>query len=111
MRTKLNILLAATALALTSPLAARADDAHHKPGTGSAAADMTSAEVRKVDLEAGKITLRHAPIKNLDMPAMTMVFVVRDKNLLAGLQLGDKVRFSAVDDGGKYTVTAIERAN
>ena len=73
-------------------------------GTG----DMTDGEVRKVDAEQGKVTLRHAEIKDLDMPAMTMVFVLKDKGLLAKIKPGDKVKFRAVNDGGKFTVTEIQ---
>ena len=73
-----------------------------------AAADMTEAEVRKVDKAGGKVTLKHGEIKNLDMPGMTMVFNVRDKALLDKLQAGDKVRFKAINEGGKYTVTEIQ---
>jgi len=77
---------------------------------GSTSADMTEAEVRKIDLEAGKITLKHAEIKSLDMPAMTMVFVVKDKVMLDELKAGDKVRFKAINDAGKFTVTEIQPA-
>ncbi len=70
--------------------------------------EMTDAEVRKVDKESGKLTLKHAEIKSLDMPAMTMVFVVKEKAMLDKLQPGNKVRFKAVNDGGKFTVTEIE---
>jgi Cu(I)/Ag(I) efflux system protein CusF len=69
---------------------------------------LTDAEVRKVDKAAGKITLKHAEIKNLDMPPMTMVFQVRDKALLDKVKAGDKVRFAAEKDGGQYVVTAVE---
>jgi Cu(I)/Ag(I) efflux system protein CusF len=69
---------------------------------------MTDAEVRKVDKENAKITLKHAAIGNLDMPAMTMVFQVADAKLLDTVKAGDKVRFKATGEGGKYTVTAIE---
>lgn len=112
MNTRCKNLFGAISIALAAPLGAVADDAHHKPATAAAtaAADMTDGEVRKVDLEGGKLTLRHAEIKNLDMPAMTMVFVVKDKSLLERLKPGDKVRFRAVDDGGKYTVTDLERS-
>ena len=72
--------------------------------------ELTEGEVRKIDKEAGKLTLRHGPIKNLDMPAMTMVFSVKDKALLDPLQAGDKVRFRVVNEGGKFTVTQIEPA-
>ena len=81
------------------------------PAAAASAADaMTHAEVRKVDLAAAKITLRHAEIKSLDMPAMTMVFLARDKRLLEGLKVGDKVRFKAAHEGGQFVVTAIEAA-
>jgi Cu(I)/Ag(I) efflux system periplasmic protein CusF len=68
------------------------------------AADMTDAEVRKVDLAQGKLTLKHGEIKNLDMPPMTMVFSVKDKAMLDGVKPGDKVRFKATSEGGKMTV-------
>ena len=88
MNTPRKMLLAALALSLLTPLAAVADDAHHPPAKATAAgaaapvSDMTDGEVRKIDIEAGKVTLKHADIKNLDMPGMTMVFVVKDKALL-----------------------------
>ena len=68
----------------------------------------TAGEVTKVDKAAGKVTLKHGEIKNLGMPPMTMVFVVKDKAWLDKLQSGDKVRFAAIDEAGRYTVTAIE---
>jgi len=71
-------------------------------------ADMTSAEVRKVDKEAKKITLRHEQIKSLDMPAMTMVFQVREPAMLEQVKVGDKVRFSAEKLDAGYTVMHIE---
>jgi Cu/Ag efflux protein CusF len=67
--------------------------------------DMTDAEVRKVDVDAAKITLKHAEIKDLDMPAMTMVFNVRDKAMLGKVKAGDKVKFKAINESGKITVT------
>ena len=70
-------------------------------------ADMTDAEVRKVDKDGARITLKHGEIKNLDMPAMTMVFTVKDKAMLDKLQPGDKIRFKAINDAGKLTVTEI----
>ena len=73
-------------------------------------AEMTNAEVRKVDLDARKITLKHGEIKNLEMPGMTMVFQVKDVALLDKLTAGDKIRFSAEQQQGAFVVTAIERA-
>jgi Cu(I)/Ag(I) efflux system protein CusF len=69
-------------------------------------------EVRKIDKEAGKLTLEHAEIRNLGMPGMTMVFVVKDKTMLDKLQPGDKVK-SQVQRAlvnGAYVVTQLERA-
>ena len=109
MNTHLKTLLTISALALLAPLAVMADDAHHKPAAAAgAAADMTDGEVRKIDMEGGKITLKHAEIKSLDMPGMTMVFVVKDKAMLDKLKAGDKVKFKAVNDAGKFTVTEIQ---
>ena len=71
-------------------------------------ATMTEAEVRKVDKDAGKITLRHGELKNLEMPAMTMVFQVKDKAMLDKVKAGDKVRFAADKVGGAFTITQIE---
>ncbi|MBS3911410.1 MAG: copper-binding protein [Hydrogenophaga sp.] len=66
------------------------------------------AEVRRVDAAAGKISLKHGDIKNLDMPPMTMVFQLRDKALLGNLKAGDRVRFTADKVNGSYTVVDIQ---
>jgi Cu(I)/Ag(I) efflux system periplasmic protein CusF len=83
--------------------------AQTQPAAGAAA--MTEAEVRKVDMQAKKITLKHGEIKNLDMPPMTMVFQVNDPALLEKVKTGDKVKFAAEKRDGTYTVTAIEPQN
>lgn len=70
---------------------------------------LSEGEVRKIDKDAGKITLRHGPIANLDMPAMTMVFRAQDPTLLDRVKVGDKVRFSAEKVGGQITVTMIDK--
>jgi Cu/Ag efflux protein CusF len=69
---------------------------------------MTDGEVRRVDKDAKKITLRHGPIQNLDMPAMTMVFQVKEAALLDKVKVGDKVKFNAEKTTGGYVVTDIE---
>ena len=71
---------------------------------------LTEGEVRKVDKEAKKITIKHGPMPALDMPAMTMVFQVRDPAMLEQVKAGDKVKFEAQKLGGAFTVTAIEKA-
>jgi len=73
-----------------------------------AAGDLTDGEIRKVDKDAGKITIKHGPIRNLDMPQMTMVFQVKEQGMLEQVKAGDKVRFSAEKIGERYTVTRIE---
>jgi len=83
---------------------------HGKPTAQAASGDMSDGEVRKVDKEAGKLTLKHGEIKNLDMPGMTMVFIVKDKAMLDTLKAGDKIKFKAINDAGKFTVTEIATA-
>jgi Cu/Ag efflux protein CusF len=72
------------------------------------ASALADGEVRKIDKEQGKLTLKHGPIANLEMPGMTMVFKVADAKMLDGVKAGDKVRFAADRVNGAITVTAIE---
>ena len=104
--------LLAAALFAGSAAWASTDHAQHvaQAATAPAAAVMTAGEVRKVDLEGGKVTIRHEAITNLDMPAMTMVFRATKPEQLKGLKVGDKVRFHAESQAGNYTVTQIELA-
>ncbi|KQW36855.1 copper-binding protein [Rhizobacter sp. Root404] len=93
--------------AQTAPASAAEHSAHH-PAT--AAAPQSDGEVRKLDKDQGKVTLRHGPLVNLEMPAMTMVFKAADPKLLDGLKEGDKVKFTAEKVNGAFTVTAIQPA-
>jgi Cu(I)/Ag(I) efflux system periplasmic protein CusF len=72
--------------------------------------DMTDGEVRKVDKENKKITLKHGVIKNLDMPGMTMVFQVKDAAMLGSVKAGDKIKFKAEQTGSAIVVTEIQPA-
>ena len=72
--------------------------------------DAAEAEVRKIDKDAKKITLKHGPIKNLDMPGMTMVFQVKDAALLDKFVAGDKILFTAEQQQGAFVVTGAEKA-
>lgn len=65
-------------------------------------------EVRKIDLENKKITLKHGVITNLDMPGMTMVFQVKDPAILEKVKAGDKVKFTADEVNGALTVLSLE---
>lgn len=71
---------------------------------------IAEGEVRKIDKENKKITIRHGEIKNLEMPGMTMVFQVKEPAMLDSLKSGDKVRFSAEKLDGGLVVTRIEPA-
>jgi Cu/Ag efflux protein CusF len=76
-----------------------------------AQAPMVNGQVTKIDESAGKITLKHGPIKNLDMnEGMTMVFRVQDPAMLKQLKVGEKVKFDADRINGQITVTKIEKA-
>ena len=112
--------LGALAQAPAQPANTPADHAGH-PGHTSAltaqagqasapAAALTDGEVRKIDKEAGKLTIRHGEIKHLEMPPMTMVFVAKDKALLDTVKAGDKIRFMVIEENGKMVVTSIEPA-
>lgn len=77
---------------------------------GSAWAQSASGEVKKIDTAANKITLKHGPIKALDMDeGMTMVFRVQDPAMLKSVKVGDKVKFDAERVDGKITVTKIQK--
>lgn len=106
---KKMLILAVLSLPLPA-LAQKAADDHSAHHPAQAAAAMSEGEVRKVDLDAKKITLRHGPIANLDMPPMTMVFQVKDPAMLNTVKTGDKVKFTAEKSGSAYVVTRIEGA-
>lgn len=76
----------------------------------ASALPMVSAEVRKVDLESKKISLKHGEIKNLDMPGMSMVFQVKNVAMLENVKAGDKVMFTADKVDGAFMVMSIEKA-
>jgi Cu(I)/Ag(I) efflux system protein CusF len=81
------------------------------PKVGMAQAPMVNGQVTKIDEAAGKIILKHGPIKKLDMnEGMTMVFRVQDPAMLKQVKVGDKVKFDADRVNGQFTVTKIEKA-
>ncbi|KQU87643.1 hypothetical protein ASC78_26065 [Variovorax sp. Root318D1] len=79
-------------------------------GSEAVTAELADGEVRKVDKENKKLTIKHGPLKNLDMPGMTMVFGVNDDAMLDKVETGAKVRFQAEKIDGKIVVTRIEAA-
>jgi Cu(I)/Ag(I) efflux system periplasmic protein CusF len=75
----------------------------------TAQAEPADGEVRRVDKDAQKITIRHGPLPSLDMPQpMTMVYRVKDPAMLDRVKAGDKVKFQAENIGGAFTVIDIE---
>ena len=106
MNTSAFLIVAALTL---SPTAFATSHETNNPRALSSAA-VTEGEVRKIDLDAKKITIKHGEIKNLGMPAMTMVFVAQDPALLQKVKVGDSVRFTADRLNGVITVTSIEAA-
>ena len=105
-------LIAFSTLGAVSAQAA-SDHAGHamaSPSAASAEMQMIDAQVKKVDKAAGKVTLSHGPLTNLNMPAMTMVFRVKDATWLDQMKEGDKIRFMADNVNGAITVVQFERA-
>ena len=99
---RIALALIAALLTLSTALA---DDAHHSQ------APLSEGEIRKVDKGTKKLTIKHGPLLNIDMPAMTMVFQVKDPKMLDQVKTGDKVKFQAeMLPGGKVIVTRIESA-
>lgn len=74
------------------------------------ATPMAEGEVRRIDKEQNKVTLRHGPIPSLDMGPMSMVFRVKDSAMLEKLAVGQKIRFEAAKIGGELTVVRFELA-
>jgi Cu(I)/Ag(I) efflux system protein CusF len=111
MKTKHLPALGALLLALGGPLLCHAQ-AIADPAKAPAAQPVpfTDGEIRKLDLEGGKATIKHGEIRNLDMPPMTMVFTAKDRSQLAGLKPGDKVRFRVLHEAGQYLLTDIQAA-
>ena len=79
------------------------------PGVAFAQAAMVNGEVKKIDKAAGKVTLKHGPIKNLDMDGMTMVLRVKDPAMLKKVKVGDKVQFEAERAAEGVTITKIQK--
>ncbi len=108
-------LLSACVLGFTAPAFA-ADDHRHMHDHGAMmpvvakAAAMTEGEIKKVDKDAGKITIKHGPIENLGMSNMTMVFRVKDPAMLDQVKAGDKVKFAADRVNGAVTIVQLQTA-
>ena len=112
MRLQLATIVLLTAVGVGPVIAQQAQDQGAQSAAAAAdkSAALTEGEVRRVDKEAKKLTIRHGPIANLDMPPMTMVFQVQDAAILDSVKAGDKIRFHAEKVGGAYMATRVEAA-
>jgi Cu/Ag efflux protein CusF len=97
---------------------AQTHDMHEHAGHDKAAAAqdegnaaLAGGEVRKVDKEAGKLTIQHGPLTNLNMPGMTMAFKVQEPSMIDQVKAGDKIRFHVERIDGAITVTRLELAD
>jgi Cu/Ag efflux protein CusF len=113
--TRNSILIAVSMLGAGLAFQASAESSHNhlaknevKPAVASSA-PLTEGEVRKIDKDAGRITIKHGPMPKFDMPAMTMVYRVKDKAMLDQLKPGDKIKFDADGIGGEFTVLRLEK--
>jgi Cu/Ag efflux protein CusF len=79
-------------------------------GVVSTAAFAVDGQVQKIDEAQGKITIKHGPLTNLDMPAMTMVFKAGDPAMLKQVKVGDKIKFEADKVDGAITVVKMQKA-
>ena len=113
MKTLITASLIAFASLGTVSVQAAGDHAGHAmaaPATASAEMQMVVGQDKKVDKAAGKVTLSHGPLTNLNMPAMTMVFKVSNAAWLDQMKSGDKIRFMADTVNGAITVVHFEPA-
>ena len=79
--------------------------------SAQAPSDLIAGQVMRVDQSAGKITIKHGPIKKLGMDqGMTMVFKAQDATMLNSVKAGNKIKFDAEQVNGQYTVTKIEKS-
>lgn len=68
----------------------------------------TKGTIKKIDTAQSKITIKHEPIKNLDMPAMTMIFFAPDASVLEGLKKGDRKQFEFGDLNGRMILKQVK---
>lgn len=106
MKNVLTALTLGVGLVVAGAPIARAHEGHSHAAD---AAPLTKGEVMKVDLSAANVTIKHGPIRNLDMDAMTMVFHAQDPGLLQQVKAGDKIRFAADTVNGQLTVIKLEK--
>jgi Cu/Ag efflux protein CusF len=103
--------MAMVCMMMISASAYAADEASEVQASANvnAQAALSHGEVRKVDVAAGKLTIKHGPLENLGMDAMTMVFKVKDPAMLSQVEPGDTIDFIADEVAGALTVVKLEK--
>ena len=112
MQTKMKfipVVVAAVLFAISQGAVAGSPTVEQKPSstTSERAVSLTDGEIKRVDKDAGRVTIKHGPLENLGMPGMTMVFGVTDVSVLQSLKAGDKVKFAAGKVDGRIVVTEL----
>lgn len=112
MQTKMKFfpaVMTAVLFAISQGAIANSDTVEKKPSsaTSERAVSLTDGEIKKVDKDAGRVTIKHGPLENLGMPGMTMVFGVTDVSVLQSLKAGDKIKFAAGKVDGRIVVTEL----
>ena len=99
-------------LPITAPFASSQDEhaGHRAQNTPASESSLSEGIVRKVDKAAGKVTVAHGPLSNLKMPAMTMVFRVKDAAWLDRMQVDSTIHFQADSINGVLTIVRFESA-
>lgn len=103
-----SLLFVSAALAFNAIAFAQSNAPAEAQPQASVADEWTKAEIRKIEKETGKVTLKHGEIKNLGMPPMAMTFEAKDPKVLDSFKVGDKVQFRANYENGKYVLRDIE---
>jgi len=103
-------ILVGLTLLVSAPAFAAGTAASSAPAATVAADRMSHGEVKKVDIPAGKLTIKHGPLENLGMDAMTMVFRVKDPAMLQQVAAGDNINFVAEHVNGALTVTGLQKS-
>ena len=106
----LPVLVCAAVTFAAGPAFSHSDEVHAaaQAASSSELTPMASGQVKKIDRDAGKITIKHGPLENLGMPPMTMVFRVADPAMLDQVKVGDQIAFVAEKRNGALTVTKME---
>lgn len=102
--------LVATSAAIAQVHDMHGHTGHNVPAPAVAKDALSTGEVKKVDKEAGLLTVQHGPLANLNMPGMTMAFKVQDPSMLDQVKTGDKIRLRVEYINDAFTVTKLELA-